>query len=361
MYPASTTKILTAILAIENCDLSEIVTVKNSSIQSIPDGYSTAYLVDGEELSIDELLQVLLVHSANDAAVVLADHISGSVANFSNLMNTKATEIGCKNTHFVNPNGMHSDDHYTTPYDLSLIANYCMQNSAFRKYVSMSKCTIKATNKSAARQYSSTNELLKSSSKYYIENCIGIKTGTTTQAGNCLVSEFSKDALELICVVLGSETNGQNGDGRYIDTKTLYDYGYSNYSIKTIAQKGDTVGNTEIANGKKESKNLNLILQEDLVALTNVNEEITNPNISLIDNLKAPISQNQKVGTATYTVNDETYTINLLASHDVEVNYFWIIILGIALIIIILILLTLIRNKNKKKKKKRKNKYYENY
>lgn len=156
MYPASTTKILTAILALEKCNLDDVVTVSKSAISSIPSGYSSAYLSEGEEISVNDLISVFLVHSANDAGYVLAEHISGSIDEFANLMNEKALEIGCKNTHFTNPSGIHDENHYTTAYDLALIAKYCMQNSKFRNIVSMKTCTINSTNKFGIRKYTNT-------------------------------------------------------------------------------------------------------------------------------------------------------------------------------------------------------------
>lgn len=121
MYPASTTKIMTAILTLEKCNLSDTAVVSHNAVFSIPSGYSTASLVEGEVLTIEQLLNVLLIPSANDAAVVLAEHIAGSVEAFSDMMNAKAVELGCLNTHFVNPNGIHNENHYSTAYDLALI------------------------------------------------------------------------------------------------------------------------------------------------------------------------------------------------------------------------------------------------
>ena len=121
MYPASTTKILTAILTIENCNLNDVVTVPYEAISSITSGYSVAALQTGEQLTVEQLLQVMLVHSANDAANVLAFHVSGSIENFANLMNNKVSELGLTNTHFTNPSGMHDENHYTTAHDLAII------------------------------------------------------------------------------------------------------------------------------------------------------------------------------------------------------------------------------------------------
>ena len=200
LYPASTTKILTAIIAIENHKLTDKVTANNSAIMAIPSGYSNAAIQPGETLTVEELLQLFLIHSANEVGYIFAEDISGSVDNFANLMNKKATEIGCKNTHFTNPSGIHNVEHYSTAYDMALIAQYCMKNETFRNIVSMTSCTIEPTDKYEKRYFKNTNDLLDSKSKYYYENAIGIKTGFTTQAKNCLISASQKDNMELITV-----------------------------------------------------------------------------------------------------------------------------------------------------------------
>ena len=135
MPPASTTKIMTAILTVENCKLDEIATVSHNAIFSVPPSYSIASLREGEELTVEQLLNVLLIQSANDAANVLAEHIAGSVEEFAKMMNDKAKELGCKNTNFVNANGVEEDDHYSTAYDLALMGKYAMQNSTIRNIV----------------------------------------------------------------------------------------------------------------------------------------------------------------------------------------------------------------------------------
>ena len=135
MYPASTTKILTAIIAIENCDMFEKVVASKEAIRSVKTGYSNAAIQVGESFTVEELLKVLMVHSANEAGNILAEHISGSVEEFAKLMNVKAKQIGCKNSNFVNPHGVHDENHYTTAYDLALIGRYAMQILKFREIV----------------------------------------------------------------------------------------------------------------------------------------------------------------------------------------------------------------------------------
>ncbi len=361
MYPASTTKILTAIIALEKCNLNDMVTVSKSAVLAIPSGYSSAYLSEGEQISVRDLLSVFLVHSANDAGYVLAEYISGSIEEFAVLMNEKALEIGCTNTHFTNPSGIHDENHYTTAYDLSLIAKYCMENSTFRNYVSLKTCTINSTNKSDSRTYANTNDLLNPSSKYYLENCTGIKTGYTSEAKNCLISSYSKDDLELICVVLGADQTENGDSARYVDSISLFDYGVSHFSVKTFAQKNDIMESIQIANGTKDTRNLDLILQDSLSGLIKNDSEIPNPTIVLNENLSAPIAKNSVVGTITYTIDDVSYTQNLLASHDVTEDSFLIFIFKIILgIIIVFILIQIIFSKTKKKKK-RKHKYNRHY
>ena len=357
MYPASTTKILTAILALEKCNLDDIVTVSKSAISSIPSGYSSAYLSEGEKISVNDLITVFLVHSANDAGYVLAEHISGSIEEFAKLMNEKALEIGCKHTHFTNPSGIHNENHYTTAYDLALIARYCMQNSKFRNIVSMKTCTINATNKFGIRKYTNTNDLINPSSKYYLEECVGIKTGYTAQAKNCLISACAKNNLGLICVVLGANQLHSGESSRYEDSINLFKYGYSNYSIKTFANKDDIIKNIEVKNGTKKTRNLDLTLEDSISGLVKNNENLPNASIVSNDTISAPISKGTILGTISYTVGNNTYTKNLVASHDVEEDKLLLFIFEIILgIVLLLILTTILISKSKKKRKKKK--YY---
>lgn len=359
MYPASTTKILTAIIALEKCNLDDIVTVSKSAVSAIPSGYSSAYLSEGDEISINDLITVFLVHSANDAGYILAEHISGSIDEFAKLMNEKAIEIGCKNTHFTNPSGIHNVEHYTTAYDLALIAKYCMQNSKFREIVSMKECTINFNSKSGSKQakYVNTNDLLKSSSKYYLEECIGIKTGYTAQAKNCLISACVKDNMALICVVLGANQLSNNESSRYLDSINLFKYGYSNYSVKTFANKGDVIQSIEVKNGSKDTKNLDLVLDNSVSGLVKNSENMPNFSVTLNDNILAPIAKGTVLGTVSYTSNGITYTKNLVASNDVQKSSIILFILIFALItILFLILIIFVILKFKKKSKKKK--YY---
>lgn len=361
-YPASTTKILTAILAIENCNLDEKVTASYQAVMAIPSGYSNAEIRVGEELTVQELLEVFLVHSANEAGYILAEHVSGTITEFANLMNSKASEIGCKNTHFTNPSGLHDKEHYTTAYDLSLIAQYCMKNTTFRNIVSMPSCTIAPTEKHDERYFLNTNDMLNSKSKYYDENVIGIKTGFTSQAKNCLIAGYSKDGIELISVVLGSSQTASNGlSGKFTDTKTLFEYGMNNYSNRTIAAKGQVISQIKIDHASPETENLDLLLENDVIAFLNNSTDLSTieHEIKINDNLSAPISQNAILGSVTYNIDGITYTSNLIASHSVESSVFLENILKIlfAFIILFIVYELMYGKKKNKKSKNRKNKY----
>lgn len=362
MYPASTTKIMTAILTIENCNLDDTVTVPYEAIASIPSGYSVAALQPGEKLTVNQLLQVLMVHSANDAANVLAYHVAGSIESFATMMNTKVSELGLENTHFTNPSGKHDENHYTTAYDLSKIMQYCMKNSTFRTLAGLKSCVIPATNKYDERIFSSTNELL-TASNYYYKYAIAGKTGYTTEAKNCLVSVANKDDLELISVVLGVGLYPNNLSGKFIETVNLFNYGYDNYTIRKLREKDAIATQIEVGNGTKETRNLDLLISDNITALvkqSDLETEFT-PKIELDDNIQAPIAQGKTIGKIIYEIDGITYTSDLKASHNVEKSSFMTLLIQIIMIILILYLLykLLFDNNNSRKKynKKRKKIY----
>ena len=231
LYPASTTKILTAIIAIENLNLTDSLTASKSAVMAIPSGYSNAGIKAGEVLSVSDLLDMFLIHSANEIGYIFGEQISGSIEKFADLMNQKAIEIGCTNTHFTNPSGIHDINHYSTAYDMALIARYCMNNETFKNIVNKKNCKVSATELyPQERFYKNTNSLLDSSNKrYYYEYATGIKTGFTTQAKNCLIASASKDGLNLIAVMLGAEATENGLSGRYTDAKNLFNYGFENF------------------------------------------------------------------------------------------------------------------------------------
>lgn len=309
-------------------------------------GHSKANLQIGENFTIEQLLNVLLVASGNDAANVLAEYVAGNIDNFVNMMNTKATEIGCKNTNFTNPSGMHNEKHYSTAYDLALIGQYAMKNKTFANIVRRKSCSLPATNfyTSNDRVFNTTNELLKESSNNYYKYAIGIKTGFTTPAGNCLVSESSKDDLNFTCVVLGGAKNSQGIDTRFQDTIKLFNFGYENFLNTTIIQSNSIIDTVEINGATPDTKFLNLIIEKDINVFINkqtLSETLT-PTIILNENLSAPIGPGDVVGRVSYNIEGNIYEANLIAQNNVEKDYTMykiLLLAGLLLVIIALVVL----------------------
>lgn len=359
MYPASTTKIMTAILTLENCKLSDTAVVSHNAVFSIPSGYSTASLVEGEILTIEQLLNVLLIPSANDAAVVLAEHIAGSVEAFSDMMNSKAVELGCLNTHFVNPNGIHNENHYSTAYDLALIGKYAMQFPTFKEISSKTRYTLPITNAYSKedRIFNTTNDLIKpnyssSPTNYYYKYATGGKTGYTDPAGQCIVATATKDNVSLIAVTLHGDFTEDNLSQRALDCKALFEYGFNNFSMVSIAKKGDVASNMKVPNATKDSSSLDLLYSDDIYAFVpnGFDTSSVTPNIKLSSTF-APIAQDTILGTISYDIDGSNYSCNLLASHEVYKNQFTKTAMELALLLIFLILLS----KFLKRKKRRKN------
>lgn len=305
-----------------------------------------------------------MVGSSNDAAIVLAEYVAGSQEEFSNLMNAKAQELGCTNSHFINPNGVHNENHYSTAHDLALIAKYAMQNEEFRKLVSTTSYKLPATAKYERedRLFTTTNSLLivnnnDRADNYYYKYATGVKTGFTTPAGNCLIAASDKDGFELLTVVLGSTQTSQGLSQRYLDTISMFNYGYSNYFMREVAKEGTVVQTTLISNATKDTKKLDLALSKDVTVLIKKEDKNTNllPTVSLNENLKAPIKKGDVVGNVKYTVEGITYEADLLANSDVKPSRIFIKIL----IFIVLIFIGFLYLKfRQKEKKNRRIKYY---
>lgn len=370
-YPASTTKIMTAILAIEHCNLNETATASEFAINSVPSGYSTANIQIGETLSVKDLLYALMLQSANESAVILAEHVSGSQEAFANLMNEKAKELGCKNTHFINPNGIHNENHYTTAYDLALITQYAMKNQTFRDIVKTTSFTLPATTSypSESRTYANTNNLIIYDARnrpdnYYYKYATGVKTGYTSAAKNCLVASAEKNGIEYISVVLGASITYESTGSvshRYVDTISLFDYAFDNFSFRKLKSANNLIKTIKIENGKKDENSLDLLIASDvnsLVSLDNKSNQI-DPEITLKEGLSAPIAKGDIVGTISYKVEGINYTTDLIAGNDVEEykqNKIGLYIL--IFLILIITILTAVRYYNLKKRSlKSRNKY----
>lgn len=219
---ASTTKIMTAVIALENCKPDEIVTV--SSNAAMQEG-SSAYLAVGDQIPMRDLLYGLMLNSGNDAAVAVAEHVSGSTPAFCELMNEKAVSLGLKNTHFENPSGLDGEEHYTTASNLAAITAYALDNPDFREIVSTK--VWKTDYSSGTIYFSNHNKMLNT-----YKGCIGVKTGYTKKTGRCLVSAAERGGITLICVTLSDPND-------WSDHKAMLDYGFERVELKTVFEEGE--------------------------------------------------------------------------------------------------------------------------
>ena len=232
LYPASLTKVMTAILAIEKGNLSDVVTASSEALTGLdPDG-TTVWLTAGEKMPLEDLLYCMLLASANDACNVVAEHIAGSVSAFVDMMNEKAAELGCTNTHFNNTNGLPDEDHWTTARDLATITQYAIQNPTFWEICTTTAYTVAATNVFDARMLVTTNSMTTTYKYYYYYDprIQGVKTGFTSAAGRCLIVTAQDGDMRLLSVVLGAPDttmyNNVNWYGHYADTAMLLEYGF---------------------------------------------------------------------------------------------------------------------------------------
>lgn len=351
LYPASLTKVLTAIVVMENCNLEDNVTVNQTAIDSVEYGYTVANLKSGEVFTVEQLLNILMVSSANDAALVLAEHISGSVENFVKLMNETATKIGCTNSNFVNPNGVHHENHYSTAHDLTLIANYSLQFDELKELYKKTYYKLPASDLYARddRIFTTTNELILSGSTNYYRYAKGLKTGFTTPAGHCLIGYASKDGLELITVLLNCSTS----DNRYLETRNLLDYGFTNFSYKKFATKGNSIETVEVKGATKDTKKLNLILDTDINITVNNDLDISTieREIKINDKIKAPIAKDTVLGSVTYKLNGIEYSANLIAENDVKASHMFLKFMIFFIIMFVVLVILKIRKSNLKKKR----------
>jgi len=320
LYPASTTKIMTGILAIELGNMDDIVTV-DQEVVDLTDGSHIA-LEPGEELSLEHLINALLIESANDAALAIAKHISGSIDEFVKLMNEKAKAIGALNTNFVNPNGLPHEEHLSTAYDLALMAKYAMENETFREIVKNYTYTIPITNKkSQERNLWSANRLLYSTERINVngtqttikyEGVNGVKTGYTIAAGQCLVTSYEKDGHKLIAVVLKS-----SGKNIYSDVHKLLNYGTNNFEKVKIGYGNKFIDNFPVENGVIPfvagitKSDTYYIVEKSKVDL--IEEKITK------NTLEAPISKGQVIGKVEYYLDGRKISeTDIISTMDID-------------------------------------------
>jgi D-alanyl-D-alanine carboxypeptidase len=239
--PASTTKILTCIVALENASLDEVVTVGPEGDWT-GSGYSLLNTKNGEKIVMKDLLYGMMLVSGNDAAAAVAVHVGGSEAGFADMMNDTAKRIGMTSSHFVNAHGTDKDDHYVSARDMALLTLYAMKNEAFMDIVGCATYDMPKTNRNSARTVSNTNKLLLKDDSEYYRYTTGIKTGSTPKAFGCLVSSAKKGETQLACLVFGDETEKRTE--RWPLTRSLFDYGFDNYrtlNVQSVIDSADTI------------------------------------------------------------------------------------------------------------------------
>lgn len=302
---ASTTKIMTCIVVLENANLNDEVSVSSKAAGT---GGSRLGLKKDNKITINDLLYGLMLRSGNDAAVALAEHVGGDKEGFAKLMNDKAEELGLKDTHFVTPHGLDDPEHYTTAYELAKITDYALKNEKFAKIVSTKECIISINGYS--KQLSNTNELLG-----YLQGVNGVKTGFTNNAGRCLVTSVNRNNFEIITVVLGADTKKI----RTSDSIKLIEYAYKNYTkinIEDIVkEKFDTWKSInekriQIEKGKCESVKLEIKeVKNKIIPIKNENIDNVDIEINCLYYLIAPVEKGTVIGNLKITLNGEVIEV----------------------------------------------------
>ena len=306
--PASTTKILTALVALERGDLNQVITASTNAGKT---GGSSIWLAPGEELTLKELLYGILLNSGNDASVAVAEGLAGSEANFVAWMNEKVQALGGKNTCFKNSNGLPEKGHYSTAYDLALITRYALHNPVFSEIVRTKKQAIQWPGRDYNRLMINHNKLL-----WRYEYANGVKTGYTKQAGRCLVASATKNGQQLIVVVL-------NGKRMYEDSRDLLEYGFNNYRLLTVVSPGQKVGSLQVTEGVTSQvpvlphRPVTIVVPKEQTDHIKVNLEI--PTF-----LPAPIERLQRVGELEVKIGTKVVEkIPVVTAASVQKQGFW--------------------------------------
>ena len=332
LYPASLTKIMTALLVVEAIDkgqlsLDQEVTA-SSTIESLDTDGSTANIKPGEIMTVEQLLYCMLVVSANEACVILAEAVSGSVDAFVDQMNEKAQALGCENTHFVNPTGLHDSQHYTSAWYLYLITKEALTHKDFVRISDTGDVTLPATNLHEARALHSTNYLISvwRSRGYINKNAHGIKTGSTSEAGHCLVSSAAKGSLSFISVVLGCDRltleDGEIRTMSFYETNRLFQWGFDNFSYKTILTADEYPKEVAVSLSKIDHVTVHPARDVEILMPNDLEPEDLERTITLnSDPVEAPITTGDKLGTIQLSYQGTVYaTEDLLALNDVEAS-----------------------------------------
>lgn len=332
-YPASITKVMTALLVVEAISYGQlspdtVVTVSSSAVQGIPSEYVTGAFKAGEEISIENLLYCMLLESDCDASNILAEAVDGTVPDFVAHMNRKAGELDCQGTHFTNTYGLHDEDHYSTAYDLALIMEAALEYDLFRDVIKTPSYRVPATNLSGERYFFNKNALI--SNLYYegyvYDKCIGGKTGTTDDAGRCLVAAAEDGDELLISVVLGSGPMQVPGDeklkqGQFRESRRLLEYGFDNFHRVTITKDSEPVATVKVTMSRQADE-VNLKPQGSIVRTLPKSMDLDDIETKIrlfAEEVEAPVEAGAVMGAMTLSYNGEVYgTLDLVAVTSVE-------------------------------------------
>ncbi len=320
IYPASTVKIMTVVLALENCNLEDKATAGQAALDSVPDGVTTMNLMPGESLTVRQLIYGAMLASAADATNVLGEAVSGSVGEFVKLMNKKAKELGMNDTNFSNTHGEHDDRTYTTVRDMAVLARYAMENQDFREIVKTDQYTIQPTEKyKEERSLVNSNYMVSrvKRSDYYYSKAIGIKAGYTQEAGSCLIEAAKNNDMELLALTFGSSTVDGKAQG-YVDCKNFFETAFKNYKTRIIVSKGKLLDQIPIKNAKRAGQVL-LEAEENLYYIYPIDEESADETfeITRADYVKAPVKKGDVIGSVEYFYDGKSVgTVNLVADKD---------------------------------------------
>lgn len=312
---ASLTKIMTMLIAMEKLSLSEI-TLDDSVVisqRASEMGGTRLFLEKGEVRSVQDLLYGIAVESGNDAAVALAEYIGKDYDTFIDMMNEKAEELNLTNTHFSTPCGLSDENNYSTARDIAALSQELLKYEEIFEYIDVWNIQLNVgKDNDVTRNLTNTNKLLSQTD--YVD---GIKTGYTQAAGHCVSATAQKGDMRLICVVL----KGADSKSRFNDAKNLLEYGFDNFDVECIIKANDVITTEEIYNSNEEE--CTFCVKESIFKLKSRGEKLSvETEILLDDNLKAPIKSDVKVGTVTYKINDDTYTLDIYPSNDIQKKTF---------------------------------------
>ena len=305
--PASVTKIMTMLLVCEAIECKEITldTKITASERAKSMGGSTIFLETNEVMTLDDLLKGIAVASANDACVAVAEHLSGSVETFVQKMNTRAKELGMKETNFVNCNGLDAENHHSSAYDIAIMSRELLKHELIEKYTTIWMDSLRE----GKFQLANTNKLIR-----FYSGANGLKTGSTSQAGCCISATAKRDGMQLIAVVMGAD----NSKERFKAASEMLDFGFNNYAVTNFGEKGTEVCKVSVLYGK--SKHLTAITQSDTsVVIDKQQKEEIKTHINITDPIKAPVNKGEVIGEVILTLNGETLAkSNLIADRNIK-------------------------------------------